>query len=248
MDARFRKKVAQMGHSFRTPLQTVALVLEELSSSPEIETKPDLKSTVGAGMDRILDVRQDLLDLLEPETVAREEFDLIEVLDYAIDAMKPIAKQRSVAILKWNRWPSGVFVRGVPAQVQRAFTCLLDNATKYSYRGQRSDGGGLFQVRVRVTEEQDRVKVQITNYGIGIPQDKLDAIGDYGLRAEIPDLKTDRLGTGLGLPIAIDVVEDLGGWLDVSSEPARSATEAEKHEYHRFITTVEVVLPTTRRS
>jgi signal transduction histidine kinase len=76
----------------------------------------------------------------------------------------------------------------------------------------------------------------------------LDAIREYGFRAEIRDSRRTRLGTGLGLPIAIDAAEDLGGWLYVSSTPARSATEEERRTHHRFITTVETVLPTMRRS
>jgi signal transduction histidine kinase len=198
-------------------------------------------------MARIQDAREDIVLLLDPALHGEEVFDLVDVLTYVIKQMEPIAKQHPCVVVGQGTWPEKVPVRGIRYRIQRALTCLLDNGIKYSFVGQRRDGGGLHEVRIRVIIADGYVKVTMTNYGIGIPEEKLGAIRTYGLRGEVPDERRPRLGTGLGLPYAIDVFEEFGGWIHVTSLPASSATEVERRKYHRYITSVEAALPVTRR-
>jgi signal transduction histidine kinase len=172
---------------------------------------------------------------------------LVEIVNYVIASLGQQAKQHSCAIARQETWPVQVFVHGERYRVQSALTCLLDNAIKYSYSGYRGGTGLLYEVRVYVETTKEHVKTTIRNYGIGIPEDKLEAIKGYGYRGEVVDKDRPRLGTGLGLSYSIEVFEGLGGWIHVTSVPAKGATEEERKNYHRYITTVEAGLPISRR-
>jgi signal transduction histidine kinase len=247
VDEQYRRKVNLIGHSFRTPLQAIQFELEDLETAPPISTSPELLEKVRNGLARIRDTREDLFLLLESAAQEMETFDLVEVLLYVLNSMEPIAKKHPCTIVRQGAWPEKILVQAIRYRVQRALTCLLDNAIKYSYYGQHRDGGGLYEVRIGVVIEDGYVKTIMRNYGIGVPKDKLQALGEYGFRGEIADKKKPRLGTGRGLPFAIDVFEESGGWIHVTNSPADSASEQEKKSYHRYITTVEAALPIARR-
>jgi signal transduction histidine kinase len=246
-DEQYRLKVGLIGHSFRTPLQALQFDLEDLEKAPSISASSVLVKKIRSGMERIRDTREDLFLLLESAVQEIDIFDLAEVVHYVLNSKEPIAKKHPCAIVRQGAWPGKIPIQGIRYRVQRALTCLLDNAIKYSYYGQRWDGGGLYEVRVWVVIENGYAKTRIRNYGIGIPEDKLNAIGEYGVRGNVADKKMTRLGTGLGLRIAIDAFEELGGWIHLTSMPAKSATEDERNTYHRYITTVEAALPIARR-
>ena len=139
-------------------------------------------------------------------------------------------------------------VRGIRYRVQRALTNLLDNAIKYSYVGIRRETGKPHEVRVWFTISDGYAKIMMENFGIGFTKEKLEALAQYGLRGKVGDRWIARTGYGLGLPLAIEVFEELGGWIHITSEPAAWATEAEIDNYHRYITQVEAALPIARRS
>jgi signal transduction histidine kinase/ligand-binding sensor protein len=245
-DSAYRRTVAWIGHSFRTPLQVLQFELEDLEKAPAVATSPGLLEKARNAMALIRDAREDVLFLLLESAAQEERFDLIGVLGYVLKSMEPSARKQQCALVRRGEWPPSIWVRGIRYRVQRALNCLLDNAIKYSYCGQRREGG-LYEVRVWIIAEDHHVRVSISNYGIGIPEEKLSAIRGYGFRAAVADKKKSRLGTGLGLPFAINVFEELGGWIHLTSVAAESATEGERSTYHRYVTTVEAALPIARR-
>ena len=87
------------------------------------------------------------------------------------------------------------------------------------------------------------VRIRVSNFGIGIPPERLDEIKDSGGRAMVPDTYHPRPGTGRGLLIASGVLEDHGGFLDIRSEPADDEPRTHEELYHRYVTTVDAYLP-----
>jgi signal transduction histidine kinase/ligand-binding sensor protein len=255
-DRQYRLKVANTGHAFRTPLEVLELDLDFLSRAQGISDRPELIEKIKAGLKRIKDAKEDIIKLLEPPAEEQEIFDLMAVLDHVITSLEPLATKQGCKIVRFGTWPGSVLIQGDRYRVQRALVCLVDNAIKYSYGGYRAktDNGGyqirtsdLFEVRIEVLKDFDYVRMNIQNYGIGIPEEKLKAIRNYGVRAEVADQKRVRMGTGRGLAIAIEAFEELGGWITLTSRPAESATEEDKKEYHRYVTTVQAALSLRRK-
>lgn len=114
--------------------------------------------------------------------------------------------------------PSGVSVRGKPLALKRALGNLLDNALFYGSRaeisvsvsrsGSHGDGDG----------NGDSVIVQVRDHGPGVPEDALASLFDPYVRLEHGRDSNDG-GMGLGLGIALRVVEAHGGRLELSNHP-----------------------------
>jgi len=242
-DRLYRHRVAIIGHSFRSPLQALQFALEDLQKAAPISASSVLSSQVIQAMGLIKDAREDLLNLLEPSEQSEERFNLLRSLETVISNMEPIARKHPCRIVKLGDWLSAVHVRGDEYRVRKALTCIVDNAIKYSYGLARRDGPAFYEVRIWLEVAGRHANVMVSNYGIGMPPKVLNAIKAYGTRGQIPDPKGVRLGTGLGLPFAIEVFERLGGWVHVTSIPAESASEAEIAAFHRYVTTVEIGLP-----
>jgi signal transduction histidine kinase len=92
---------------------------------------------------------------------------------------------------------------------------LVSNAVKYT-----PTGGS---VMVRAWSEDDQIKAEVSDTGIGIPQEALSRIFEEFYRAK--NAKAMEMeGTGLGLAIAKDVVEQHGGQISVESVVGEGST------------------------
>jgi signal transduction histidine kinase len=88
---------------------------------------------------------------------------------------------------------------------------LIGNALKFT------DKGG---ITVKIIELQDEVQVEIHDSGPGMKKDQLDKIFDKFVR-----VTADRKeGTGLGLPIAKDIITLHGGRIRAESKPGKGST------------------------
>ncbi|GIW76545.1 MAG: hypothetical protein KatS3mg104_1608 [Phycisphaerae bacterium] len=93
---------------------------------------------------------------------------------------------------------------------------FLSNAIKFSPPGEKID------LRASV-EDQDRVRITVTDRGPGIPPDKQQMIFEKFRQADQSHTR-EHGGTGLGLAIARELTLLLGGSIGVDSEPGKGAT------------------------
>jgi CheY-like chemotaxis protein len=91
---------------------------------------------------------------------------------------------------------------------------FLSNAVKFTTTG---------TIRLSMTAVQDRLRVAVSDSGIGIAQDKIDALFDRFTQA---DASTTRVygGTGLGLAISRRLIEMMGGTIGADSRPGEGST------------------------
>ena len=90
---------------------------------------------------------------------------------------------------------------------------LLDNAVRYTPEG------GIVTVGVR--EDDDRVALEVSDMGVGIPEDQLPLIFERFYRA---DPSRSEGGAGLGLSIARQIAESHGGQIKAQSTPSKGST------------------------
>jgi signal transduction histidine kinase len=101
-------------------------------------------------------------------------------------------------------------------RLQQVLLNLLSNAVKFS-----PSRDGL--VRVALTLEPERVRVDVTDNGVGVDPRDHDSI--FEKFRQVGDTLTDKpRGTGLGLPISRQIVRQFGGELRVESVPGQGAT------------------------
>jgi two-component system phosphate regulon sensor histidine kinase PhoR len=106
-------------------------------------------------------------------------------------------------------------ILGFEDGLERVFMNLVSNAVKYT------PAGG--SVAVRAWSENGQVKVEVSDTGIGIPEEALPRIFEEFYRAKNAKA-VEMEGTGLGLAIAKDVVEQHEGQILVESTVGRGST------------------------
>jgi two-component system phosphate regulon sensor histidine kinase PhoR len=92
---------------------------------------------------------------------------------------------------------------------------LVENALKYSHRGR--------DVRVRLSEEQETLRIDVVDEGYGIKEEEIDKVFEKFYRS--PSEETSMLkGSGIGLTFVKKAVEAQGGRVTVTSAPGKGST------------------------
>ncbi|MGF6972199.1 signal transduction histidine kinase/DNA-binding response OmpR family regulator/CHASE3 domain sensor protein [Paraburkholderia sp. JPY465] len=213
--------LANMSHELRTPLNSsliLAKLLQQNRSGNLTEEQVRYAETIHASNSDLLVLINDILDLskveagqltVEPETVS------IDATLQSLDEMfRPIAatKHLRVAFDKLPGTPDTFVTDG--QRLTQILRNLLSNAVKFTERG---------EVTLDVAKVEDNVlRFDVRDSGIGIPADKLDMIFEAFQQA---DGSTSRQygGSGLGLSISREFSRLLGGRITVASEVGKGS-------------------------
>jgi PAS domain S-box-containing protein len=218
--------VSVVSHEFRTPL-TGILGFAELIREEELNRDEVLEyaGEIRASARRLNRLIADLLDLDKMQsgrmTMRQDPVDLNVVVAEVVAALRVAASRHTIRTELDPRLPP---LFGDRDRLVQVVTNLVGNAVKYS-----PNGG---EVVVTSAFERDRARVAVRDAGIGIPPEALETIFERYTRVESAEGRTIE-GTGLGLPIAREIVELHGGRIWAESVPGNGAT-------------VQFVLPFTR--
>ena len=209
--------LADVSHELRTPLTVLrgeAEVALRGIAKPESTYREALQLIVeqAADMGRLI---EDLLFLARAEAEEiRYEYRVLSMADVMADAVgdaATIARRRQIRISTRGSGED-MRIRGDPRRIKQAALNLLDNAIKFS------PAGG--DVEIRCTRATDAVELTIADQGPGVPPHELPHVFERLFRGE--QAREHGIGgSGLGLPIARQIVERHGGTLEVASEPGR---------------------------
>ncbi len=199
--------IAEVAHRMRTPLATVRSNAEATFQRVENpENRNSLRSMMRA-IDECSRAAGQLLDhamvTFRAENLDRETVDLEEMLRELVLRMTPVAELRDVALRLEGGVPA--LLTGDPVLLQNAFRNLIDNALKYAPPDTT--------IVIRVHNDPT-LAVDVLDRGPGFPPDEIDLLAGRFVRGS--DTK-GRIGSGLGLTIAQDVVLAHGGALVLSN-------------------------------
>jgi len=211
--------LARMSHELRTPLSAIIgfseILLEGIDGELNTAQREDVQLVHDSGHS-LLNLINDILDLAKVEsgkmTLAVEPLDLSEITLGVLQALKPLAQGKELAVT--SDLPAGLpSARGDEVRVRQVLTNLVANAIKFTHQGS-------VQVRAETTGEQ--LLVSVSDTGIGIKPEALAFIFDEFRQAERGTTR-DFGGSGLGLAIARRLVELQGGSIGVESEPGKGS-------------------------
>jgi len=213
--------VRMVTHELRSPLSAVQSMLRLLELGiiePLTEQQKDLVQRSQRRISHLLALVKDLLEL------AAGRMDLLPSDKQTVNLSNIITKVSETfmhgAVEKGIQYTvdlgaEPLLLAGVEDSLERMVVNLVSNAIKYT------PSGGT--VMVRAWREDDEVRLDITDTGIGIPQEALPRIFTEFYRARnAQDVEVH--GTGLGLVIAKDVVEKHGGSISVRSQEGEGST------------------------
>jgi signal transduction histidine kinase len=171
--------------------------------------------------DRMTRIVRQLLDFARRRNLDKQSVDLAELCRRTVSLLQPLARRGGVRLDGPAPGPT-LRVEADPSQLQQALTNLVVNALQVSPREKRVSVELLEHRRPPASGFARRVgacaEISVSDEGPGISPEHLPAIFD-------PFFTTKPVGegTGLGLPVATGIVEEHGGWIDVTTEPGRGS-------------------------
>jgi signal transduction histidine kinase len=215
--------LASMSHELRTPLNAVIgfseVLLERMFGELNAKQEDYLQDILASGR-HLLSLINDILDLAKIEAgrmdLDVEEFDVVQAIDNAVVLVRERATRKGLTLdTRLDRDLGSL--RGDQRKVKQVLLNLLSNAVKFTPEGGR--------VEVRAQRLDGHVEVSVTDTGIGIAAEDLDAVFEE-FRQVGTDYAKKHEGTGLGLTLSRKFVELHGGRIWVKSQPGQGSTFA----------------------
>ena len=215
--------LSRMSHELRTPLNAIIGFSEVL--------KRELLGPIGVGRYRtyaedihssgshLLAIINDLLEMTKVSAgevrLQEQTVDVRDLLDTAVMQVEMHARKRGVILVR-EPGPPQLWLRVDPRRITQILLNLLSNAVKFTARG------GTVGVGIGLNDDGS-VRIRVSDTGIGMtPEDLAEIVLPF--RQVENTFSTSHEGTGLGVPIAIELARLHGGVLRYESEPGRGTT------------------------
>lgn len=210
--------ISHLSHEFKTPLTSIKAYVESLKDhieDPTFGEKKDFLEVVSNETDRLIRMVNKVLDVSKIEfgqrTLKRNVFELKNVISEVDTSMQPYLQDKRLHLITRlsDQLP---LVDGDEDLIKQVFINLIGNAVKFSPQGSR--------IFVTAVEDAVSVKVTIQDEGMGIPEEDLKNIFKqfYQVGKGIGD------GVGLGLAIVKNIIEQHGGYIQVTSTMGEGST------------------------
>ncbi len=211
--------LASMSHELRTPLNAIIgftrLVSRNADGLPERQV--DNLSKVLLSAEHLLSLINEILDLSRIEAgqirVDLSDVDVVEVVTEVTDSLEPLVERPRVHLVV-EADPGLPAIRTDRDKLKQIMLNLLSNAIRYT-----DDGS----IAVRARSVDGRLRVGVSDTGVGIPKEELGRIFEEFHQADSRSARSRR-GTGLGLAISRRLARALGGDVTVESKVGVGST------------------------
>ena len=212
--------LSNMSHDIRTPMNAVLGFTTLLDKDAENADKVrEYTKKIKASGQHLISLINDILEVSKIESgkvvLTEEEFALNDLVS-SIDAIiRPMANARAQKFFVEITDIKNEYLRGDETRINQILINLLSNAIKYT-----PEGGNIWFRMIGLKQHSshfERIRIEVEDDGYGMTSEYLKTIFDVFTRAE--NSTTNKVqGTGLGMAITKNIVELMGGSIEVFSE------------------------------
>ena len=218
-----------VAHDLRTPLTSIRsysellLMYGDKSNKGQGEYAEIIKEEsirLSSLIDSFLDISKIEAGLME---YSREKIHIKEIIDHFVKVFQGDGETHEISINSQveKELPC---IYGDKERLGQVFSNLLSNAVKFTPpKGSINVNASLTTIINENGTAVPHIKVSIADTGIGIPQESFDKIFEKFVQLNHRNIKSIR-GTGLGLTISKDIIEQHGGRINVESEAGKGST------------------------
>ena len=215
--------LANISHEIRTPINGIAGMASLLSQSPSPEERETYLNAIKHSAENLKVIINDILDLAAIESGKFKfesiPFNIQDLLPSLINTFTYQAKEKRLDLRykiaeKLNR-----ILLGDPVRLNQILINLISNAVKFTHNGFISVSCDV----ERLQKETCWVRIEVSDSGVGIPQEKLTTIFESFSQADA-SVTRKYGGSGLGLTIVKQMVELQNGKITVRSEEQKGST------------------------
>jgi len=206
--------LAAASHDLRQPLHAMALFISALGRRVKDPETVEIVEHLRTAVESMRHMFGALLDISKLDagalTPAPEDFPVSDLFGQ----LRPgFAAQAAAKDIRFRLVPSSAVVRTDPALLETILRNLLHNAVKFTEHG---------SVLLGCRRRGNRLRIDVTDSGIGIPHEQIDAVFDEFRRLNM-GRNTGSEGLGLGLAIVRRLAALLGLVIDVVSVPGHGS-------------------------
>jgi len=214
--------LSNMSHEIRTPMFGMLGAMELLSHTGMTPDQAEYLRVASASGEALLAIINEVLDFAKigagQMRLVHEPIDIVAIAQSVAELFSAAAQTRSIDLALEADAALAPRRMGDSLHLRQVLMNLIGNAIKFAPHG---------RVVVRVqpvgAQASDRVHFEVSDSGIGIDESQQARIFEPFAQSDHPGQKPQG-GTGLGLTISRDLVQAMGGRLEVSSALGRGAT------------------------
>ncbi len=214
--------ISNVSHELRTPITSIKSYVDTLCNHGEKldeETSREFLHIIDNEADRLMYLVNEVLEMSRLDEGDREldmePQDVRHAVEYALRAVSLMARDRQIEV-QLEAEDSLPLVNMNEESIERCVINFMTNAIKYT------PAGGQIAIKVKHEPASNEVRIDVSDNGIGIPEDCLPHIFDrfFRVEAKVHTVK----GTGLGLTIVQKIIEKHGGRVSVVSALGHGST------------------------
>ena len=215
--------VANVSHEMRTPLNGVIAMADVLRETRLDESQREIVDTLSTSANLLLAQIEDVLDMAKIEAgrvqIENRSFDLGKLIGSTVKVVLPQARLRGLKLSTEIAPDTARWFCGDSHHIGQVLLNLLANAVKFTERG----GVHLRATIVNQDSRLARIRVEVKDTGIGIPESKQSQIFEPFTQAD-DSITRVYGGTGLGTTIARQLVSLMGGQIGLQSVVGEGST------------------------
>ncbi len=218
-----RTFLGKMSHEIRTPMNGVVGMVNLLNTTRLTEEQQEFVDCIKESSANMIRIINDILDVTKIESgklvFEETEFVLKNLVNSVIFTLKAVADQKNIQLISQidSLIPDNVIAD--PVRLNQILLNLADNALKFTDKGCIS----ITVLQKENTPENIKLEFIVADTGIGIPASKINTIFESFTQAE-SDTTRKYGGTGLGLTIAKQLIEQQKGEIKVTSKEGKGTT------------------------